>query len=97
MDIPCIYIKKAFRQKLKSKHNTTSAWASIASHSAPLQINNQGTKNVLEAYNIKPLDVLCPNFLITTKDKFKKMNALHSKWLYKDNKEIVKGAELAAC
>ena len=94
--MPRTYIKKALRQKSKSKHDTTSPRASTAFHQVPLQVDSQRAENVSEACNIKSLDALYPNPSTTNEDKVERMRALHSKWLYEDTEEIVEDAELAA-
>ena len=85
------YIKKALRQKSKSKNNITSPRESTASHPDPFQVHIQGAGNLARSR----LNTLCPDLSTTNEDKVERVRALHSKWLYEDAEEIVEGEELA--
>lgn len=90
--MPRTYIKKALRQKSKSKNDTTSPRPSIALHPAPAQVDIQGAENLAGTHH----DTLCLDPSTTTKDKVERVRALHSKWLYEVTEEVVEGAELPA-
>lgn len=90
--MPRIYIKKALRQKSKSKNDTTSPQPFTALHPAPAQVDIQSAENLAGTR----LNTLYPDPSTTAEDKVERVRALHSKWLYEDTEEVVEGAELAA-